>query len=341
MAESVLDVFNQDAFGVISLTDAVNHIPFIPGRAGEVINWEEEGITTTTAVIEEQFGTLSLVNPTPRGGPGQSFDKDKRKQRSLVIPHYQIDDGIYADSVQGVREFGQGNVVQTIMGQVTKRMEQHVRWKLDPTLEYQRIGALKGTILNGNGSTLYNLFTEFGVTQETEVAFDLSAANPAAGVLREKCDNVDRLVAANLGGIPYAGLHAFCGETFWKNLIAHSEVREIYLASQTMAMALLNPMAYKTIKIGNITFEEYRGSVGGTAFIHTDKCHIFPIGVPGLWRTLYAPADYIETVNTVGLPRYAKQFRMPNDKGINMEIQSNALNYCVRPKVLIQGKRGS
>jgi hypothetical protein len=56
---------------------------------------------------------------------------------------------------------------------------------------------------------------------------------------------------------------------------------------------------------------------------------------------VYAPADYIETVNTVGIPRYSKQFRMPNDKGINLEMQTNALSYCIRPTVLVQGAAGS
>ena len=33
---------------------------------------------------------------------------------------------------------------------------------LDPTLEYQRLGAVKGVILNADGSTMYDLFSEFG-----------------------------------------------------------------------------------------------------------------------------------------------------------------------------------
>jgi hypothetical protein len=56
---------------------------------------------------------------------------------------------------------------------------------------------------------------------------------------------------------------------------------------------------------------------------------------------VYAPADYIETVNTKGMPRYAKQYPMPNDKGVNLEVQSNPLCYCVRPNTLVQGKRGA
>jgi hypothetical protein len=335
----MLDIFNDDAFGVVSLTDAVNKTPFVPGRAGAVAAWSEDGVSTTTIAVEEIAGELKLVSSTPRGAPGTSVGKEKRSVRSLRIPHYQIDDGIMADEVQGVRAFGQESQVETVFGLVNRRMAQHVAWRIDPTLEHQRIGALKGIILDGDGSTVYNLFTEFGVSQMTEVDFDLDAGSPTAGALRQVCDDVARDVADELGGVGYSGLHAFCGKTFWQNLIAHSEVREVYLASQTQATQLLNPMAYRSIRIGDITFEEYRGSVGGTAFVHTDKCHIFPIGVPGLYRTVYAPADYIETVNTPGLPRYAKQYRMPNDKGVSLEVQSNALSYVTRPRVLVKGKR--
>lgn len=335
----MLDIFNDDAFGVVSLTDAVNKTPFVPGRAGAVASWAEDGVSTTTIAVEEIAGELKLVSSTPRGAPGTSVGKEKRSVRSLRIPHYQIDDGIMADEVQGVRAFGQESQVETVFGLVNRRMAQHVAWRIDPTLEHQRIGALKGIILDGDGSTVYNLFTEFGVSQMTEVDFDLDAGSPTAGALRQVCDDVARDVADELGGVGYSGLHAFCGKTFWQNLIAHSEVRDVYLASQTQAMQLLNPMAYRSIRIGDITFEEYRGSVGGTAFVHTDKCHIFPIGVPGLYRTVYAPADYIETVNTPGLPRYAKQYRMPNDKGVSLEVQSNALSYVTRPRVLVKGKR--
>lgn len=339
MEPITLDVFNGDAFSCASLTDAINAIPFVPGRAGIVAGWEESSVSTTSIMIEEREGELKLLDPTPRGGPGQTSTEKPRAARSLIVPHYQHDDAILADSVQNVRAFGTTDVLETLQNRVNEKLEQHVRWKLDPTLEYQRVGALKGVILNANGNVLYNLFSEFGVSQASEVDFDLDAATPVAGVLREKCDDVSRIVSDALGGVGFSGLHAFCGTNFWKDLIKHPEVREIYLASQTLATALLNPMAYKTIKIGDITFEEYRGKVGSTAFIDTDKVHIFPVGVSGLYRTIYAPADYEETVNTDGLPRYSKQYPMPNGKGRHLESQMNAINYCTRPKALVKGKR--
>lgn len=341
-----LDIFNQDAFSVISLTDAINAIPFIPGRAGQVINWNEQGITTTTVMIEQVDGALKLLNPTPRGGPGETKAKDKRNVRSLVVPHYQHDDGFNADEVQNVRAFGKESEVQSIQTLVNQRLGEAVSLVLDPTLEYQRLGAVKGVILNADGSTLYDLFSEFGVTQEAEIDFDLDNASPANGALRKACANAVGLIADNLGGVSYAGVHAFCGKAFFDDLLAHKEVTESYKGTD-MAKVLrdgyLNPndgkKIYGAFEFGGIVWESYRGKNGSTAMVDTNKCHIFPQGVPGLFRTVFAPADYMETVNTIGQPRYAKQWMSPNGKRIEMESQSNPLSYCTRPKTLLKGKR--
>lgn len=333
----MLDIFKADAFSVMQLTDRTNKMPFIPGRAGAVIDWNEEGVFTTVVAIEEVAGTLTLLSPSARGGPGTTVAKDKRKVRNLTIPHFQIDDGVYADEVQGVRAFGQESQVETVQGVVDGRILGHVQLRVDPTLEYQRMGALKGIITYADGSSV-NLFTEFNVSQPSEVAFDL--ANAVNGAVRTSCTGVIRTIANALGGLPFLGVYGFASDAFWDDLIKNAEVRATYL-NQQEASQLREGVAYQRLNFGGITFENYRGAVGGTSFATADKCHFFPVGVPGAWRTLYAPADYIETVNTMGLPRYVKQFPMPNDKGINLEVQTNALNYMTRPNALVQGKRGA
>jgi len=340
----MLDVFKGSAFSTMTLSDAINKAPFTPGRAGILIPWDEMGVRTTSIAIEEIAGELNIINPTPRGGVGEAIEKQKRTLRNLTVPHYQRNDAIMADEVQGIRAFGSETELQTVQGLVNARMAEHVMLGFDPTLEYQRVGAVKGTILNADGSTLYNLFTEFGVTQETEIDFDLDNGSPASGALRKKCATAVRLVMDNLGAAPVVGIHAFCGDAFFDDLIAHTEVVNSY-RNTPMATVLRegyvypnNLKVYGAFEFGGIVWENYRGSIAGSAIVNTDKCHIFPIG-QGLWRTVYAPADYIETVNTIGIPRYAKQYPRNDDKGVMLEMQSNALSYMKRPKALLLGKR--
>lgn len=337
----MLDIFRDDAFGVVPLTDAINKVRFVPGRIGQLNLFQETGVATTSVALEDRDGVLTLVAPTPRGGPGTTIDKSKRNLRALSIPHFEINDAVMAEEVQGVRAWGSESATETVMTKVMERMQTHSQ-SHEATHEYARIGAIKGTVTYADGSTL-DLFDAFDVSQLGEVDFDLDNASPAAGALRKKCASVIRSLAGVLEGIPFSGAHALCGDAFFDDLIAHPEVRATYegwsAAAELRQGYVQGGLSYGAFPFGGLMWENYRGQVGGTPFIDTNKCHIFPLGVPGLFRSYYAPADYIETVNTLGRRFYVKQYEMPNGKGIHLDSQMNALDICTRPNVLLQGKR--
>lgn len=337
----MLDVFKSNAFSVVSLTDAINKIKFVPGRLGQMGLFTTTGITTTTVAIEQKDGILVLVPPTPRGGPGTTIDKSKRSLLDIRVPHFEINDAVMAEEVQGVRAFGEESAVETVMGKVAERGQVHSQSHA-ATEEYARIGAVKGIVTYADGSTL-NLFTTFGVSQETEIDFDLHTDGSATGAFRKKAAAAIRLIGNEMGGLPWRGVHALCGDAFYDMLIGNKEVRETYLnwnAAQELRAPYVTPgnQSWGAFEFGGILWENYRGKVGDTDFIHTDKCHLFPLAAPGLFRTYYAPADYNETVNTMGRRLYQKQYPMPNDKGIHLDTQMNALHICTRPKVLLVGR---
>ena len=215
---------------------------------------------------------------------------------------------------------------------------------MSATEEFARVGAIKGIITYADGTTT-NLFTEFGVSAQSTVDFNLDAGSPVMGALRAQCAAIYRLIAGALDGTPYRGVHAFVGDAFFDALIAHPEVRQTYL-NQTGGSELRAPYinggqsgAFGSFEFGGIVWENYRGKVGATDFIATDEAYFFPTGTPGLFKTVYAPADYIETVNKPGQRLYLKQYAMPNDKGIHFDTQMNALSYCTRPGALVKGTR--
>ncbi|UYO50329.1 major capsid protein [Rhodopseudomonas palustris] len=338
----VLDVFSGDAFSFISLTASINKIPFVPGRLGSMGLFQARPVATTKIAIEEVAGQLSLVAPSPRGGPGETRPKQSRNARVLNVPHYQLDDNILADEVQGVREAGLNMGMRTIDTYLSGRMALFTA-NLDATTEHQRIGAIKGLILDRDGNTIYDLFDEFQVEPEAPVNFALSSAGTK---VRGKCTQVVRTMAKNLGGVGFLGVYALAGDEFWDLLVDHDEVRETYKFQE--GRALREGVAFQTLNFGGITFENYKGWVGGfdgsplVPFVEPNECRFFPIGVPNLFQTYFAPADYQETVNTLGLPRYAKSVPSDNGKSTRLEMQTNPLSICTRPRVLMKGtKTGS
>lgn len=341
----MLDIFSSNAFGLVTLTERINQVLFQPGRIGELGLFQETSSNSTSVAIEEQAGMLVLIPPTPRGGPGVTLPKLGRGLRILRVPHFEINDAVMAEEVQGVRAFGSETDLETVVGRIMDRDILHTQ-SMAVTQEFSRLGALTGVVTYADGTSL-DLFAAFSVTQEAEVDFDLDNATPVPGALRAKCDAVVRLIAANLGGIPFRGVHAFVGDAFYNDLVAHTEVREVYLASAN-AMSLLGSRIpgglsassiFGSFQVGSITFENYRGSVGAQAFINTDKAYFFPTGISGFAKTVYAPADYNETVNTMGRRLYQLQYPIANGKGIHLDTQMNALEYVTRPKALIKGRR--
>ena len=341
---TILNIFAQDAFSVMRLTDALREIKYTPSRIGQMGLFQTTSIDTLDIAIEkDKEQNRMLVSASPRGGPGQTFDKSKRAMRLLKIPHFQVDDAIYADEVQQVRAFGQEIAVERLQAKIADRAAEASQF-FALTEEYHRLNILKtGQLLDADGSVLFDYFTEFGENQQAEVDFDLDNANPGEGALRKKCAAVVRQMAGILDGLPYTGIMSFCGDAFFDDLIAHREVRETYKGyaeAANLRAAYINAGTsgiYGTFDFGGITWANYRG--GQNVGIDTNKCYLYPIGVPGLFRTVYGPADYIETVNTPGQRLYAKQWEMQNGKGVNLEFQMNALHYCTRPRVLIPGKR--
>lgn len=334
----MLDIFNNDAFGVIPLTDAINTPVFQPGRIGQMGLFLETSVSSIDIAIEEKNGILVLVPPTPRGGPGTTIPKPGRALRVLRAPHHEINDAIMAEEVQGVRAWGTEDQVEMVMDKVAERIVIH-RGSMEATMEYARSGAVGGIITYADGTTL-DLFKEFEVTQEPVVNFNLDTS--IDGELRLLCASVVRTMSRNLGGVPFTGAYALCGDTFFDMLIKNPEVRATFLNNPAAAQLragyiAAGGMSWGTFEFGGITWENYRGYVGGTEFIKTDECHLFPTGAPNLFRTYMAPADYNETVNKPGQRMYAKQYPMPNDKGIHFDVQMNPLNICTRPKALMKG----
>lgn len=328
-----LDVFKGDAFNTLSLTDAINKVPYKPARIGQLGLFSEKGIRTTTVMIEERQGQLSLIPTSPRGAPGDALGAAGRTARTLAVPHLVRRSSVMADEVEGIRAFGSETELQAVQAIVDERLTT-LRAMHEVTLEHLRIGAIKGQILDADGVTvIYNLFTEFGVAQQTQ-NFQFSSGTFD---VRAACVSVARKIEDELGAAVYTGLRAFCSPSWFDELIGHATVEESlkYQEGQVLREDLR-----KGFRFGGIVFEEYRGSVGGVAFIPDDEAYCVPEGVMTekgpLFSTVFAPADYIETVNTLGLPIYAKQEVMRFDRGVEIESQSNPLPLCLRPRTVVK-----
>lgn len=324
MAE--IQIFEDEAFSVSSLLTVINEDHTLPGQIAGMGLFEEQGVSSTTVQIEKDGTTLALVPAAARGGVGLSVLADKRQLIPFNTVHLPQRFQILADEIQGIRAVGSMTELQAVQSVVNRRIEK-ARRQLDLTHEFQRIGALGGMVIDADGeSVLLDIYQRFGIARPQAYSM---ALNTEATDVSGKCVDVLDAIENALGNVPSTGARALCGKVFWSKLIAHKSVRETYLASE--AASALRGDRRQAFSFGGILWERSVGKHAGTAFVADDRARVFPEGVPELFISAFAPADYMETVNTEGLPYYAKLERLPFDKGVLGEAQSNPLHLCTRP----------
>jgi hypothetical protein len=322
-------IFEDDAFSVSSLTAAINEQEYLPGRISSLGLFREEGISTLTVQIEKDGDTLALVPSGERGTSGLVVGGTRRTLIPFNTVHLPERFTIKADEIQGIRAFGTRSELQAVQDVVNKRLAK-ARRQLDATHEFQRMGALNGQVLDADGKTvLLDIYKSFGVNRQ-KLPMGLNSPDTA---LRVKCGEALDMQEEALGSVTSSGSRAMCGKNFWNKLIVHKSVKETYL--NTMQAASLRGDAREAFEFGGIVWERYRGKVAGVAFVHEDKALLIPEGVPDLYISSFAPADYMETVNTQGIPYYSKIEPLPFNKGVAGEAQSNPLHLCTRPRAQI------
>lgn len=332
-----LNPFDNDAFSMRQLSAAINTLPNKYGRLGELGLFNEAGggVRTRSIMIEEYQGRLVLLRTKPLGDPGDEAKRGRRNVRSLTIPHIPLKDEILPDEYAGIRAFGTENEFDSLNSVMMRHLQQ-ARDNYEITWEFLRWGALKGVILDADGTVLYNLYNEFDVAQKS-IDFDLGNAS---NVVQTKCFELSRYMEENLMGEVMSGIRALVDPAFFDKLIAHPHVRKTWEGWQASAN-MLGGDPRKSFTYGGITFEEHSGKASDREgnvrrFIEAGEGHAFPVGTMQTFRTFYAPADFLETTNTLGIPLYAKQKVRDFERGLDMHFQSNPLPLCMRPRLLVR-----
>ena len=153
-----------DTFSVVEMTDAVNKLPLMPLRFGGM--FETTGIPTTHMAFDYKRGRINLIPDSPRGSnPEYVTGKGgKRQVKVLSCTHLSQADTLSPEDIQDVRAFGSTEPM-TVESVVNDKLSALKR-NLDMTLEFHRLGAIKGIVLDADGSTvLHDIFDTFGVTQ--------------------------------------------------------------------------------------------------------------------------------------------------------------------------------
>lgn len=294
---AILNPFDAGGYSLAEMTEALNILPNVYTRLGQMGLFRFEGVTQRSVVIEQAEGVLNLLPSVPLGGPATVANRDVRAMRSFTIPWIPYDDAIAPQDIQGVR----------------------------------------GIVKDGAGTTLYNYFTEFGLAQQS-IDFVLGTAGTQ---VQAKIREVLRKIETELKGETMNGVLALVSPEFFDKLIGHAKVEDAYKYFSSTGTQPLREDTRRRFPFAGIVFEEYNATVtlstGSTeTLVPAGEGIAFPMGTLDTFVTYGAPANLIETVNTLGLPMYARQLARPDGSAIEVKTEASILPVTKRPRLAVK-----
>lgn len=323
MATTLHDSFGPSA----DLVAAINNAAFNPGTTQKLKLFSESGISTTDALIDRYTDTLRLVPVAPRGGTADPYQSGTQDAVKVSAVHLPTRGSVYADEVQDKRGFGMADLDSPAA--LLKRKMTGMKQNLEATNERLRLGVIMGRMFDADGSELVDFYALFGITQ-ISLSLDL---NVTTTPILNRVIDAQRAAEDGCGGNVPTGYVALAAPDFMDSL----RQNPAYDTSLRYGRPSALMADFRTgITVGDTTFIEVRTPPGQTTRIPAGEAFMVPLGIVDLLLTRYAPADYMSTVNSPGLPLYAKSEAMPLDKGYFLEAQSNPIHFCSRPGAIIR-----
>ena len=332
----VRNPFDAGGYSLAEMTQAINILPNLYTRLGQIGLFRFEGVSQRSVIIEQYEGVLNLLPSVPLGGPATVGTREGRAMRSFALPWIPHDDVILPGDIQGSPALGVFDGADPLV-EVMNRKLMLMRRKHAQTREYMEMNALRGIVKDGAGTTLYDYFTEFGLAQiSVDFLFGTAGTN-----IQAKVRTTLRGIEDNLLGETMTTAHALVSSEFFDKLIGHPKTEDAYkFFSATGGQPLRQDMR-RAFPFAGILFEEYNGSVtlsGGTSerLIPAGEGIAFPLGTFDTFTTYGGPANLLETANTVGLPLYARQMIDAKGRWIDLMTESSILPVNKRPRLAIR-----
>ncbi|MBI4921862.1 MAG: major capsid protein [Devosia nanyangense] len=328
------------------LTEQVNRIPNSYGLLLAMGLFSSEGVISTTVEIHMEDGILKVLPAKERGAPGTLAGRETGKTLFFKVPHFPHRDLILPKDIQDILIMaGRMKRPNTLADELAKRLN-NIRNNHSITLEYVRMGALKGVIKEGAGAELYNLFDEFDITKKT-VDFVLGTAGTD---VIAKCEEVSDHIISNLKGEVSNGVEIQVSGSFFNKLVQHAKVEKYWVQTQqaqqiaNMERDRLGGNWGRVFDFQNIRFRENKttfpievdGAMTSEAAIAAGYGHAYPTGTVNTFKTWFAPADTMAALNAAGDEIFISPEILDHGKGIDLWSESNPLAICQRPEVLVE-----
>ncbi len=337
----LLDIFDNEAFSMVTMSSAIERKQFLPQRLDELNIFTNDYIRTQDVAVEDRSGQLRLIKTSARGAPLEQRKNTKSAIRKFSTVRLGKGDRILASELAFLREFGTEDQIRELRTEIARRLGGGMNGQglIDDvrlTLENMRLGAIQGKVLDADGSIIIDWTQEFSATPVGNTAWDLAASD---GSFREQCVKHKRNVIRKSYGMftNQSSLVNFCGDNFYDTLIKSPEVRQTYL-NQEQAYYVAGGDAFDSFRYGGMVWENFRGTDDSQVRIDDDECVTFPTEVPGLFMEVFSPGEKFSDIGQVGREIYVETVPdMKRDSYVDLDVYSYPLHVTTNTAVLNKG----
>lgn len=337
----------RDYYNSFKNTDFVDGITQTPLQYGYINsqNMFNTRATNQTAIIfDKDYSTTTLLPQTNRGDKAATQGKERNADTfALKLAYFKHADRLTADDIQGWRQVGSGDNETLARATAEKLTDMRLAW--DQTQEYMRLQALKGVFKTPDGTTVADMFTEFGIAQ-TSIAFALgTSTTDVDGKIRQLKSAVAKNV---LNGGAISGVEVLVDPEFFDKLISHANIKNAYVQYVNSGRQQMRDDLSDYMKWGIMDVFEHRG----VRFISYDATFNLPngttelafaastglgygVGVRDLFRGYTGPSSKLSEANQPGQELFMRTYVDERDEFVEFEMEAAPLYFCTKPASLI------
>jgi hypothetical protein len=327
-------------------TGLINSVPDQFGQLNADGMFPTDGLDTPYVRVDMDDGVITALPVTDGGRPSTIARHGKGKGVIFEVPNVSHEDSVLAGDIRKWLAYAKRTRTpdEALINKIETRHKRN-RLKFSITLEIMKLSSLKGLIVDGANTLIYDLYDAFGVTKRT-VYFDLD--DPDFDV-PEAIESVLSGTEDNLVNDTMTGLETRMAPEFYSKLIRHPSV-ERYFAGTPAMLQLLNQQREKTvnsfrrvIEIAGVTIREYRARVklwgqdGTTRLLGATEAVSYPTGTIESHITYAAPPLDIRELDgseasssDEDLIHFSEEV-MKHGAGLEWKYQMNALPIWRKP----------
>jgi hypothetical protein len=341
-----LDFLRDPRYSVRNVSDAIMKIPNEYSMLSQLGLFPEVGIRTTYVEVETKTGYLNLIPSSQRGAPAPEKKRSDRSTRVLKSFFMQQNDVIKPSDLQNLPAFGQLGSEQFMeaFDDVLAERFMELQRGYRQTHEFHRWGALRGDVLDADGTVLYNCYTEMG---ESQTSIDFKFGTTSSDTVLAASKESRRFMEQNLLGETMTRQLYLCSSEFFDDVTTHPAHAKIYENNPVgKPNPLLEDLGVTYFQHGTATYIEHNGQASfldadGTTvtrrFIPANECIIVPLGTQQTFRSYFTPGEMLDAVNMPGQSMYVSLKELDHGAGVEIHTESAPLFLVQKPRLVLRG----